>query len=53
MGKHNKLIEKILDGTADNNISLRDLCSLLKLLDSMSGSEVTITFSAEKMWRKY
>jgi hypothetical protein len=32
MGKHQKTWEKILDGTADQNIPFRDLCSLLKFL---------------------
>jgi predicted RNA binding protein YcfA (HicA-like mRNA interferase family) len=33
MGKYEKLIQKILDGTSDNNINFNDLCKLLIRLD--------------------
>jgi predicted RNA binding protein YcfA (HicA-like mRNA interferase family) len=33
MGKYEKLIQKILDGTSDNNINFSDLCKLLIRLD--------------------
>jgi len=32
MGKHEKLLLKILSGTSDANIQFEDLCSLLKHL---------------------
>jgi hypothetical protein len=32
MGKHDKILEKILSRSADKNISFRDLCNLLKSL---------------------
>ncbi len=32
MGKHEKLLLKILSGAADSNIQFEDLCSLLKHL---------------------
>jgi hypothetical protein len=32
MGKHQKTLEKVLDGTADKNIPFRDLRSLLTFL---------------------
>lgn len=32
MGKHEKLLVKILSGTSDANIQFEDLCSLLKHL---------------------
>jgi len=32
MGKHDKLLLKILSGTSDANIQFEDLCSLLKHL---------------------
>ncbi len=32
MGKHEKLLIKILSGTSDTNIQFEDLCSLLKHL---------------------
>jgi hypothetical protein len=32
MGKHEKVLEKILDGMADHNIPFRELCNLLKFL---------------------
>lgn len=32
MARHQKVLEKILDGSADHNIPFRDLCSLLEQL---------------------
>ncbi len=32
MGKYEKLLQKILAGTSDNNIKFTDLCQLLKKL---------------------
>lgn len=32
MGKHEKLLLKILNGTSDTNINFKDLCNLLKNL---------------------
>lgn len=32
MGKHQKFLDKILDGMADRNIPFRELCNLLKHL---------------------
>ncbi len=32
MGKHEKLLSQILQGTSDANISFEDLCNLLKKL---------------------
>jgi hypothetical protein len=32
MGKHQKILEKVLDARADNNIAFRDLCNLLEFL---------------------
>jgi hypothetical protein len=32
MARHQKVLEKILDGMADNNIPFRDLCNLLEHL---------------------
>jgi len=34
MSKHEKLLRKILSGTADANIQFKDLCNLLKSLGS-------------------
>ena len=33
MGKYNKLLERIIRGTSDANISFSELCQLLKRLD--------------------
>lgn len=33
MGKYEKLLQKILDGRSDSNISFADLCQLLRKLD--------------------
>ncbi|RLD54070.1 MAG: type II toxin-antitoxin system HicA family toxin, partial [Bacteroidetes bacterium] len=33
MGKHNKLLIKILTGRSDHNIDFNQLCQLLKILD--------------------
>ncbi len=32
MSKHKKTLERILDGTADQNIAFRDICNLLASL---------------------
>ena len=32
MGKHEKTLQRILDGLADHNIAFRDLCGLLRFL---------------------
>jgi len=47
MGKHEKLLLKILSGTSDANIQFEDLCSLLKHL----GFDVRIKGS-HHMFRK-
>jgi hypothetical protein len=52
MGKHEKVIEKILRGTSDANIAFDDIRGILLHLGSMNGFAEVTTFIERKVLRK-
>jgi hypothetical protein len=52
MGKHEKVMEKILRGTSDANIAFDDIRGILLHLGSMNGFAEVTTFIERKVLRK-
>jgi len=53
MSKYDKLVEEILQGKSDKNISFEDLCHLLQRLGFAERiTEGAIIFSGNRAWKK-